>query len=89
MLARCWGRPSKTNDQAKENPFLRGNPLEVFGVGRLSGHVSVFANCVRNGGIVQSSLPDFMNFKLFGKTILVVNIKFRLFFWPSTQPVRK
>ena len=27
-----------------------------------------------------SSLPEFMNFKLFGKTILVVNIKFGLFF---------
>ena len=26
-----------------------------------------------------SSLPEFMNFKFFGKTILVVNIKFRLF----------
>ena len=26
-----------------------------------------------------SSLPEFMNFKLFGKTILVVNIKFGLF----------
>ena len=25
------------------------------------------------------SLPEFMNFKLFGKTILVVNIKFGLF----------
>ena len=26
-----------------------------------------------------SSLPEFMNFKLFGKTVLVVNIKFGLF----------
>ena len=26
-----------------------------------------------------NSLPEFMNFKLFGKTILVVNIKFELF----------
>ena len=26
-----------------------------------------------------TSLPEFMNFKLFGKTILVVNLKFRLF----------
>ena len=25
------------------------------------------------------SLPEFMNFKLFGKTILVVNVKFELF----------
>ena len=25
------------------------------------------------------SLPEFMNFKLFGKTILVVNVKFGLF----------
>ena len=25
------------------------------------------------------SLPEFMNFKLFGKTILVVNIQFELF----------
>ena len=25
------------------------------------------------------SLPEFMNFKLFGKTTLVVNIKFELF----------
>ena len=30
-----------------------------------------------------------MNFKLFGKTILVVNIKFGLFVGPSTQPVRQ
>ena len=34
------------------------------------------------------SLPEFMNFKLFGKTILVVNIQFGLFLGPSTQPVR-
>ena len=27
----------------------------------------------------MNSLPEFMNFKLFGKTILVVNIKFELF----------
>ena len=27
----------------------------------------------------MSSLPEFMNFKLFGKTILVVHIKFGLF----------
>ena len=30
-----------------------------------------------------------MNFKLLAKTILVVSIKFGLFFGPSTQPVRK
>ena len=30
-------------------------------------------------GIPLSALPEFMNFKLFGKTILVVNIKFGLF----------
>ena len=30
------------------------------------------------------SLPEFMNFQLFGKTILVVNIKFGLFWGPST-----
>ena len=35
-----------------------------------------------------NSLPEFMNFKLFGKTILVANQKFGLFSWPSTQPVR-
>ena len=29
-----------------------------------------------------------MNFKLLGKTILVVHIKFGLLFGPSTQPVR-
>ena len=29
------------------------------------------------------SLPEFMNCKLFGKTILVVNIKFELFVGPS------
>ena len=29
--------------------------------------------------IVTISLPEFMTFKLFGKTILVVNIKFGLF----------
>ena len=28
----------------------------------------------------NSSLPEFMNFNLFGKTILVVNIEFELFF---------
>ena len=28
-----------------------------------------------------------MNFKLFGKTIFVVNLEFGDFFWPSTQPV--
>ena len=27
----------------------------------------------------KQTLPEFMNFKLFGKTILVVNLKFRLF----------
>ena len=27
----------------------------------------------------QEQLPEFMNFKLFGKTILVVNVKFGLF----------
>ena len=37
-------------------------------------------------GCVFYSLPEFMNFRLFGKTILV-NLKFRLFFCPSTQPV--
>ena len=30
-----------------------------------------------------SSLPEFMNFKLFGKTILVLNKKFKPFFWPT------
>ena len=34
-----------------------------------------------------NSLPEFMNFKLFGKTILVVNRKFELFVGPSTQEV--
>ena len=34
---------------------------------------------VCTGGILHFSLPEFMNFKLFGKTILVVNIKFELF----------
>ena len=34
------------------------------------------------------SLPEFVNFKLFGKTILVVNIKVRSFFGPSTRQVR-
>ena len=29
----------------------------------------------------DDSLPEFMNFKLFGKTILVVNIKSGYFFW--------
>ena len=33
------------------------------------------------------SLPEFMNFKLFGKTVLVVNVKFGLFVGPSTQQV--
>ena len=33
------------------------------------------------------SLPEFMNFKLFGKTVLAVNIKLGLF-GPSTQQVR-
>ena len=33
------------------------------------------------------SLPEFMNLKLFGKTILVVNIVF-FFGGPSTQQVR-
>ena len=37
----------------------------------------------------QSSLPEFINFRLFGKTILVVNLKFGLFVGPSTQPVRE
>ena len=32
------------------------------------------------------SLPEFMNFKLFGKAILVVHLKFGVF-WPSTQEV--
>ena len=34
-----------------------------------------------------SSLPEFMNFNLLGKTILVVNIKLKLFVGPSTQQV--
>ena len=29
----------------------------------------------------RHSLPEFMSFKLFGKTILVVNIKLGAFFW--------
>ena len=37
------------------------------------------------GCLQKFSLPEFMNFKLFGKTILVVNIKFGPFFGPSTQ----
>ena len=36
----------------------------------------------------SSSLPEFINFRLVGKTILVVNIKFELFVGPSTQQVR-
>ena len=34
------------------------------------------------------SLPQLMNFKLFGKTMPVVNIQFELFFGPSTQQLR-
>ena len=30
---------------------------------------------------VKYSLPEFLNFELFGKTVLVANIKFGLFFW--------
>ena len=37
--------------------------------------------------LVNSSLPEFMNLKLFGKTIL--NVKFGLFVGPSTQQVRQ
>ena len=34
---------------------------------------------MRYSHIPPSSLPEFMNFKLFGKTSLVVNLKFGLF----------
>ena len=35
----------------------------------------------------SSSVPEFMNVKLFGTTILVANEKVRAFFWPSTRQV--
>ena len=38
---------------------------------------------------IYYSLPGFMHFKLFGKTVLVVNVSQGwAFFGPSTQPVR-
>ena len=38
--------------------------------------------------MLVTSLPEFMNGKLFGKTVLVVKIRFGLFVGPSTQPGR-
>ena len=43
------------------------------------GHFTVGVISGRNTRTLRISLPEFMNFKLFGKTILVANIKFGLF----------
>ena len=48
-----------------------------FRQGRCECHLSVWTLNVL-GLDHFSSLPEFMNLKLFGKTILVVNIKFEL-----------
>ena len=60
-------------------------PHKLCGLGLLSGRVSTDSD---HPGFVCFSLPEFMNCKTFWEdTIVVVNIKFGLFLWPSAQQV--
>ena len=56
--------------------------LRLFGVGVSASREPSFPTKNTRFLFDIHSLPEFMDFILFGKTILVVNKEFGLFFWP-------